>query len=203
VELQKTFERKHYFIDPRLQGRYMLTFLVPMLVMLTFMLFTLTVATQGLAKSSASIMREDVDNLVAGALQDEMNPGVEKYEGALEEIRSYLRTAATNARHRHALLVSLLWIFGAGLAIVIVQIVLLTVYFSHKVAGPIYRLEKACNSVIDGDYRERIVLRKGDELQNLAQLLNRVIDLSRERLTALRDASDSKQRLEQSEKLHL
>jgi len=203
VTAPKTFERKHYFIDPRLQGRYMLTFLVPMLVMLTFMLFTLTVATQSLSRSAASIMREDVDNLVADVLQDEMSPTTAHYEQALEGIRAYLRTATLNPRHRHALLVSLLWVFGAGLALVIIQVVLLTVYFSHKVAGPIYRLEKACNSVIDGDYREKVVLRRGDELQSLAGLLNRAIEQTRARLVALRDTDDARERRSEADRLHL
>jgi HAMP domain-containing protein len=203
VGAPKSFERKHYFIDPRLQGRYMLTFLIPMLVMLGFMVFTLTLAAQSISRFSASIMREEIDNLVTTALQDDLSPSVSRYEDVLEDVRVYLRKTTTDPRYRRALLSSLAWAFGAGLVVVIIQIVLLTVYFSHKVAGPIYRLERACNNVIDGDYREKIVLRKGDELQNLASLLNRVIGLSRERLIGLRDESDTQRRRESTEKLHL
>lgn len=35
------YKRRHYFIDPKLQGRYMLTFFLPMIIMLGFMLGTL------------------------------------------------------------------------------------------------------------------------------------------------------------------
>ena len=82
----------------------------------------------------------------------------------------------------------LLLIFGAGILIIVVQIALLTVFFSHKLAGPIYRFEKVCNNMIEGNYTEKIYLRKGDEMQNLARLFNDVISLSGERLAALRDA---------------
>ncbi len=57
--------------------------------------------------------------------------------------------------------------------------------------------------MIDGDYRERVLLRKGDELQTLALLLNRVVDVSRERLLGLRDETDEARRREQADKLHL
>ena len=53
------------------------------------------------------------------------------------------------------------------MVLVMVQIVLLTVFFSHKVAGPVYRFEKVCHNMIAGDYTDQIHLRKGDEMQNL------------------------------------
>ena len=192
---QRAVERKHYFIDRRLQGRYMLTFLVPMLVMLVFMLFTIVVASQSLVRSSSKVLRDEIDQRVTAALQDQEAPTVERYETLLEDIGRFVRGFAASPSHRRSLLVSLAWAFGIGVLILIGQIVLLTVYFSHRVAGPIYRLEKVCNDLVDGDYRGKAVLRKGDELQNLAGLLNRVIDTTRERLSGLRDEQDRDKRL--------
>lgn len=53
----------------------------------------------------------------------------------------------------------------------------LSVFLSHKVAGPVYRFETAIREMLDsGDPGRRIALRKGDELQSLAELLNRLIE---------------------------
>jgi signal transduction histidine kinase len=53
----------------------------------------------------------------------------------------------------------------------------LSVFLSHKVAGPVYRFETAIREMLDsGDPARRIALRKGDELQSLADLLNRLIE---------------------------
>lgn len=200
---RKGFERKHFFIDRRLQGRYMLTFLVPMLVMLGFMLFTLAFASQSIVKSSTGMIRKDVDNLVVTALQDRADPSVVVYEGIIADVDDYLRTFTTSVGFRRTMLSSLLWIFGLGVFIVIIQIVLLTIYFSHKVAGPIYRLEKVCTALADGDYTQRVTLRKGDELQNLAAVLGGAIEKTRERMVRLRDEPDEQKRHEEASSLRL
>lgn len=200
---KKTFERKHFFIDRKLQGRYMLTFLIPMVIMLLFMLFTLYVAAQSLTSTTTRIIRESVDNRIATRLQDRPDPPASLYEDLLEDIEDYLRTFSTEPRYRRALLNSLLWVFGAGLFILIVQIVLLTVFVSHKLAGPIYRFEKVCHSLIDGDYTVQVKLRKGDEMQNLAHLLENTVQLTRHRLQVLRDEKDGEKRDEVAGELQL
>lgn len=43
---------------------------------------------------------------------------------------------------------------------------------SHKVYGPIYRLKKSLQAIADGEPPAPVRLRKGDELQDLAQALN-------------------------------
>ena len=44
--------------------------------------------------------------------------------------------------------------------------------FSHKIAGPLYRLEKAAEAVGQGDLSQRVNLREGDELQAFAQSMD-------------------------------
>jgi len=203
VEDKKAFERKHFFINRELQGRYMLTFLIPMLILLVFMLFTLYIATQSVIGAATRIVKEDIENTITAQLQDKTEPVIGDYEGAFDNIRDYLRTFETNPRYRKAFLSTLLWVFGAGVLIVIVQIVLLTIFISHKIAGPLYRLEKVCHALIEGNYNERVKLRKGDEMQNLAQLMESVIQLTKERLVTLRDEKDEKKRAELVSSLRL
>ena len=48
---------------------------------------------------------------------------------------------------------------------------------SHKIARPVYRMIKFFDSLAaTGDYTQRIRLRKGDELQDLAQAINRFLE---------------------------
>ena len=55
-------------------------------------------------------------------------------------------------------------------------VVVIGIYASHKVAGPIYRIEKFLGSMADGDLSLSLALRRNDELISLADGINRVID---------------------------
>ena len=191
---EKKFERKHFFIDRKLQGRYMMTFFVPMLIMLLFMIFTLYIAANSLVKTASTIVKMDIQNQITLQFQDELEPSIQSYKNLLKEINTYLRNFPENKRYREAVVSSLLWVFGIGILFVIIQLVLLTIFFSHKVAGPVYRFEMTCHDIIDGNYTGKIKLRKGDEMQNLATLLNEVIDQSRERLLGLKNAETEEEK---------
>ncbi len=57
----------------------------------------------------------------------------------------------------------------------ILIIMIYSVFFSHKVAGPIFKIKKHLNHYLaTGDY-EDIKLRKGDNLDDLARLVNHAI----------------------------
>ncbi len=45
-------------------------------------------------------------------------------------------------------------------------------YFSHKIAGPIYNIKTKLKSHLEGMPTEKIVLRKGDYFTELADLIN-------------------------------
>ena len=190
------FSRTHFFIDRKFQGRYMLTMLIPMLILLGFMLVTLYMATQTLLTTTVRIVRSDIESKIALELQDSEEPSPEQYKSVVTGITSYFREFATNKEFKKNILMSLLWVFGTGVLLVIVQIVLLTIFFSHKVAGPVFRLEKTCHNMIQGSYTSEIHLRKGDELQNLALLFNEVNAVTRQRLLALKNATNDEEKAE-------
>ena len=204
--LQKSssgFNRTHVFIDRKFQGRYMLTMLIPMLILLVFMLLTLYMATQTLLTTTVRIVKNDIESKIAIELQDQQSPSIERYKTLVDGISNYFKTFSTNKEFKRNLLISLLWVFGTGVLLVIIQIVLLTIFFSHKVAGPVFRLEKTCHGMIQGDYTNEIHLRKGDELQNLALLLNEVNNVTNQRMRSLKDASNDEERNDIIKKLKL
>lgn len=188
------FTRTHFFIDRKFQGRYMLTMLIPMLILLAFMMVTLYMATQTILSTTVRIIKNDIESRIAIELQDRQDPSIEQYKTVVRGISGYIRDFSTNKEFRKNLMISLLWVFGTGVLLVIIQIVLLTIFFSHKVAGPVFRFEKTCHNMIQGSYANEIHLRKGDEMQNLALLLNEVNNVTRERLCALRDGTEEERK---------
>lgn len=57
-------------------------------------------------------------------------------------------------------------VFGGGLVIII------TLFLTHRVAGPFYRFEKTLDEMVGGDLSNKIILRQKDEGKDLAQKIN-------------------------------
>jgi beta-lactamase regulating signal transducer with metallopeptidase domain len=203
MSAEKQFVRKHVFINRRLQGRYMLTFLVPMMIMLAFMLFTLYLGAQTIVNTTTATLKQEIENKTSATLQDKFEPTAADYEVLVGEINRYVRNFSSNETFRKSLLTSLLWVFGTGTFLIILQVVLLTIFFSHKLAGPIYRLEKVCHGVIDGNYNQKVFLRKGDDMQNLASLFAEAVRLSGQRIQAASDEDHPERREEVLSRLRL
>lgn len=56
------------------------------------------------------------------------------------------------------------------------------IFISHRIAGPIYRIKKFLDDVTNGDYSQRLKLRKHDELKDVAEAMNKLVDkLEREK----------------------
>jgi len=51
-------------------------------------------------------------------------------------------------------------------------LIILSIFLSHKIAGPIYRLETDIGELSKGNLRKRVRLRKGDELKTIAGQIN-------------------------------
>ena len=57
--------------------------------------------------------------------------------------------------------------------------------FSHRIAGPLPKIYRAIDAIGSGDFETKIVLRKNDELQDLAEHLNRMAARLKERQKGL------------------
>lgn len=56
-------------------------------------------------------------------------------------------------------------------------VAVLAVFLSHRIAGPLYRIKKTIQEVAAGDYSMRLRLRKTDELQDLADEINKLLEV--------------------------
>ncbi|MBI3596081.1 MAG: methyl-accepting chemotaxis protein [Nitrospirae bacterium] len=52
---------------------------------------------------------------------------------------------------------------------------LLSVWITHRLAGPVYRLEQSLKQIASGDLGLQVRFRAGDDLQELAVLVNQII----------------------------
>ncbi|MCK5683653.1 HAMP domain-containing protein [bacterium] len=60
--------------------------------------------------------------------------------------------------------------------ILIIFISIASIFVSHKIAGPVYRFSQNAKSIAEGDLSTKIHLRKGDELNELANVFNGMTD---------------------------
>ena len=82
---------------------------------------------------------------------------------------------------------SMLIIQAIGLAVILY----LGLFVSHRMAGPIYRLEKCAEQIEAGDLSLNVRIRPHDEFQELAAAMDRMVKGVREKLTGIRDMCGS------------
>jgi nitrogen fixation/metabolism regulation signal transduction histidine kinase len=79
-----------------------------------------------------------------------------------------------------------------GLALMVALIGLLGIYFTHKVAGPVFKMKRLLKEVGRGNLRVEARLRKGDELQDFFDAFTEMVkglrDFERKQLTELEGA---------------
>jgi len=76
------------------------------------------------------------------------------------------------AATQFTLLAQTIW---PALIALIVAAAFFSVYLTHRLAGPLYRIEQVARAMTQGNLSLRIRLRKGDELHELASLVNEVL----------------------------
>ncbi len=59
--------------------------------------------------------------------------------------------------------------------LIMLIIIVVGIFYSHRIAGPMYRIETDIKRVLDGEKNVRINLRKKDKLKSLAELVNQLI----------------------------
>ncbi len=76
---------------------------------------------------------------------------------------------------------TMLYALVGGLAAMVVLIGMLGIYFTHKVAGPIYKMRMLLKQVGEGKLTFQGKLRKGDELQEFFETFSSMVEKLRDR----------------------
>ncbi|MFA5859159.1 MAG: HAMP domain-containing protein [Elusimicrobiota bacterium] len=62
------------------------------------------------------------------------------------------------------------------LVLYLLLVIIVSIFVSHKIAGPLYRIEKSSEILGLGDLTHRVKLREGDELKDVAEKLNHMVE---------------------------
>jgi len=76
----------------------------------------------------------------------------------------------------------------ALLTVVSIAIAVLSLFFSHKIAGPLYRFEKSLEAIGAGDLTHISRLRTGDQIQELVTTINVSASSMKQRIKDIQDA---------------
>lgn len=64
---------------------------------------------------------------------------------------------------------------------------ILSIFVTHKFAWPLYRFQETVRGMAEGDFTQRVKLRKGDELRELEGILNRFLSTVGSAIADLRE----------------
>jgi methyl-accepting chemotaxis protein len=86
-----------------------------------------------------------------------------------------------------------LMILTALITIVVISlaVILVTLFLSHKIAGPAYRFEKVAEEVAAGNLSFQVKLRSADQLQFVAESLDVMVKSLNKRISSLREKVDN------------
>ena len=91
--------------------------------------------------------------------------------------RSYGESYRIIASLRDEILNKSVLIYVSTFAIIAIGIAVLTLLYSHRVAGPLFRLEMFSRKIASGDFTELVRFRKGDLIHPLAEDFNTIISM--------------------------
>jgi methyl-accepting chemotaxis protein len=159
-------KRKQYIIDRRLQFSIVGTFLLT--VVLALVLFTaLTVGyywLQGMAGSN--VFKEYITIFKQTTVEQEIE------EDGLRVTRQFPATKEIPGVKRWELVLPPLLFNNL---VILMMIVIMGIIYSHRIAGPLYRIEKDLGRVLAGERNVKIVTRKHDKMTSLVDRVNEVI----------------------------
>jgi methyl-accepting chemotaxis protein len=73
-----------------------------------------------------------------------------------------------------------------AIGVVILLFGALSIFISHKIAGPLHRLKKSLSLITEGNLDVKVKLRKGDDLKDLAEHVNILVEELRTVVNAFR-----------------
>jgi methyl-accepting chemotaxis protein len=168
---------RNYLLDSRFQLKYS-GFLVLVAIVISgvmgAVLYETTLAVVGESsalveesKKVSEVSRMNIRDLASDSpeLLTEFNREADAHDKALSDQQARLI-------HGQQLMIASL---VGGLALMVVLIGLLGIYFTHKVAGPIYKMKRLLKQVGDGHLHVDARLRRGDELTDFFDTFTQMV----------------------------
>ncbi|OGS37002.1 MAG: hypothetical protein A2293_02160 [Elusimicrobia bacterium RIFOXYB2_FULL_49_7] len=170
------YKRKKFFINRRLQVRYMVSLLIPMLLLILFIGLVMYYSQYKFLIATTKEMGRELKNVII-TNQMYVEDVNDRNEKTVLELKERLdRYSGGDQAFSNAMLQTAYKILFLGLLVVMMELGFLTIFISHKIAGPVYRFVKFAEGIRAGDMTSRIYLRKGDELVEVAADFNQTGD---------------------------
>jgi methyl-accepting chemotaxis protein len=156
----KGYRRKNYVIDKPFQFRFVATFLI--LVVMALALFT--------AASAAYYWIRYLygDNIFSEFIFIQKQVSVETEEGEIVT-RSEMQAPV----NRISFVLPPILINNV---VIMVLIAVIGIFYSHRIAGPAYRIQRDIQRALQGEKGIKIRLRKNDKLKELADSVSTLIE---------------------------
>lgn len=187
--------RKYFFINKPLQLRYMFSVVVPILIITSTAMIGFYLGVWGKVLDAFSDDQIRNDLLTSSRIVGYEDARYSKTPQDFSSLSFFKETDKLSQRQREVLKEilnesnkSLLWKFILLLGFIAWG----TIFLSHKIAGPLYRLSKAFNEIAKGNYRARAFLRKLDEGHPVAEEMNTALEKTDRLLSDLKILSREK-----------
>jgi nitrogen fixation/metabolism regulation signal transduction histidine kinase len=117
------------------------------------------------SKKVSEVSRMNIKDLAADSpeLLAEFNKEADEHDQAIAAQQKAIADQQASLLHRQSVLLGSLI---GGLALMVLLIGVFGIYFTHKVAGPVYKMKRLLGQVGKGNLHVDARLRKGDELQD-------------------------------------
>lgn len=145
--------RFRYFIDKPFQTKFILRFVLVILLGLTVTMGILAYYSQTKFQEGIYLKYEKIDTITKGGVPQ----AVPKKIMTFNRLQLFWRPVVFVSVFYMVLLI----IFG--------------LFYSHRMAGPLYRIQKNLQGFIEGDDLKDIRIRKNDHFQELVTLLNQLL----------------------------
>lgn len=173
--IKRPYRRRRYFIKAGLQLRYMSMIILCMLVasLVAGCLLYFGIWSAVIPEFSEVKLAEKLE--IASRMRDyeQVRRGIQE-----DKALSIFREAKLLSAHEQTAVANILKTANLKLIpkliIFILAVAFASIFVSHKIAGPIYRFEKEAKAIGEGDLTVKFKLRKGDELKELADALEKM-----------------------------
>lgn len=146
--------KRKYLIDFKFQSKFIFKAVIPLMLFVLVLAFGFMYAVNSIAREYQFENTAELIQKLSMTLGNDATSGV-----VFQKVKLYGILALV------------------GLAIVMAfSLSILFVLFSHRIAGPILRIERTFEDALQGDLTQRIRLRQGDELKDTADQLNTMLD---------------------------
>ena len=168
---------RNYLLDSRFQLKYTGFLVIVVVIISGVMGAVLYETTQAVVGESTALVEEskkvsEVSRMNIRDLASDSPELLTEFNREADAHDKALGDQQTRLIHRQQLMIESL---VGGLALMVVLIGMLGIYFTHKVAGPVFKMKRLLKQVGDGHLHVDARLRKGDELVDFFETFTQMV----------------------------